>query len=85
MMLGNLYVADIEKRLGVDFPEPFRSDFSGRHNPDANYIRPGKWHCFDIPFVLVCGDMAVVELVRDNLMPLSSEMETALHINVVAP
>jgi len=83
MMLGNLSVSDMEGRLGITFPEPFRSDFSRLHNPDANHIAVGKWHCFDIPFVLVCGDDITAHMVANNLTPLAKEMKHALHISVI--
>jgi len=80
MMLGNFDVKKMENRLGVDFPEPFRTEFSKCNQSSASNIEKGKWHCFDIPFTLVCGSKDLAEKVRDNLMPLSKQMKAQLNV-----
>lgn len=81
MMLGNLSLERIEKRTGVVFPEPFRSKFTKLHQSSANNIKKGKWHCFDIPFMLVCGGKELFEEVKENLLPLSDKFEVALNVS----
>ena len=56
VMLGNLSVEQIEKRLGIEFPEEIRKFMNENHQDCATDINKGKWHCFDIPFTIVCGD-----------------------------
>ena len=79
-MLGNLSVGDIEKRLSIQFPEPFRTEFVNKHQPEAENISTGKWHCFDLPFVLVCGDDELAKWVVDNLSPISDNMKGSIKI-----
>lgn len=57
IMLGDLSVSQIEKRIGVDFPEEIRKFMKESHQPSASDVQKGKWHCFDIPFNIVCGDV----------------------------
>ena len=56
-MLGNLSVKQIEERTGVDFPDEIREFMKKNHQPKAGRVAKGKWHCFDIPFAIVCGDL----------------------------
>ena len=49
MMLGNLNVSQIEKRLGIEFPEDIKEFMKQTHEPNASNIPKGKWHCFDLP------------------------------------
>ena len=60
MLLGNLNIKQIEDKLGIDFPDSLKSYIyiymKSNHQSNAENIKKGKWHCFDIPFVLICGD-----------------------------
>jgi len=57
IMLGDLSVSQIEQRIGVNFPEEIREFMKSSHQPNASDVQSGKWHCFDIPFNIVCGDI----------------------------
>ncbi|MCK9569932.1 hypothetical protein M0R72_13395 [Candidatus Pacearchaeota archaeon] len=81
IMLGNLSIADMERRLGISFPEPFRADMEMRREMNASDTPAGKWHCFDMPFLVCCGDKETAEYVRDNLAPLSGQMTGQLQIS----
>lgn len=80
--LGNLSIEDIERRTGVRFPEELR-DFMGNSRQEiATDIAEGKWHCFDLPFIIVCGDSKTAETIYKHLSPLSSQMKGLLQIGV---
>jgi len=82
-MLGNLSVEQMEERLGVEFPEPFRSEFLKKYHLNANIkAGPDRWHCFDLPFTLVVGDQALLEEVIKNLGPLGGAMTGSMNVGV---
>lgn len=82
MMLGNLSVGQIENRLGIDFPEEIRDFMKRSHEPRANYIGKGKWHCFDIPFNIVCGDMETATKIYDSVKDKSDECKEQLQFSL---
>lgn len=82
VMLGNLSVQDMENRLGVQFPEEVREFMQGVQQQKAENIAVGKWHCFYIPFILVCGDMETAQRIHDGIKHLSSEMKQQIRIGV---
>lgn len=78
-MLGNLSVAEIEKRLGIDFPDDIREFMNQTHQDKASDIEPGKWHCFDIPFQIVFGDIETAVKIFDSVKDRASECKERLH------
>ena len=80
--LGNLDIEEIEKRTNVTFPTELKKFMSENHQSNAQNIKSGEWHCFDIPFVLLCGDMETAKKIHEYLLPLSSEFATPLHIAI---
>ncbi len=82
MMLGNLSVKQIEERLGIEFPEEIREFMKNTHNPDANNIPCGKWHCFDLPFNMVCGDLETATKIYESVKEKSSECKTTMQISL---
>jgi len=78
--LGNLSVADMEHRCGVKFPTALHEYLVDKHQPSAANIMSGKWHCFDIPFVLVCGDMQTATTIHGHLCNLGKEFKQPLQI-----
>ena len=83
-MLGNLSVDEMQARSGVEFPVELIEYMQDRHQPEAENIKPGKWHCFDLPFTLVCGDMATAKEVFRHLSPLSSSFKQQMQISVAS-
>ena len=77
-MLGNLTVNKIEERLGIVFPDEIREFMKSTHQPEANNVAKGKWHCFDIPFVLVCGDIDIATKIFDSVKHRAGECKEAL-------
>ncbi len=82
MMLGNLSICQMEERLGIEFPEPFRTDFAEMHQSKADDIKPGKWHCFDLPLYLICGDRDTAKMVQEALTPLQEQMTGSLTVGL---
>jgi hypothetical protein len=82
ILLGNLSLDEMQERAGVAFPEEFIDYMSDKRQDRADRIAPGKWHCFDLPFMLVCGDMEVAEQVKRHLMPLSDQFNDKLQVSL---
>lgn len=77
---GNLSVDQIERRSGVQFPQELKDYMYETHQNAASNIRAGMWHCFDIPFKIVCGDVATAKKIHNYLAPLSSSFVEPLQI-----
>ena len=82
--LGNLEIGEIEARAKVTFPQELRDYMRDRHQSRASDIEIGKWHCFDIPFILVCGDMETAKDIYKHLSPLSGDFAQPMQI-AIAP
>lgn len=80
MLLGNLSIEEIESRSGVTFPDDLKSYMEPRRQMDAQGIKAGCWHCFDIPFTLVCGDMDTAQEIYKYLSSHTSEFKEPLQI-----
>ena len=80
IMLGNLTVPEIEKRAGVIFSDDLKQLMAETHQLEASNIAAGKWHCFDIPFTLVCGGMPLAQQIYDHLKAESSNFKKPLQI-----
>lgn len=81
-MLGNLSVSEIEKRLGINFPNEIRDLMKETNQENAQSIANGKWHCFDIPFNLVCGDVEIATKIFNSVKDRSSECKETLQISI---
>ena len=81
-MLGNLSVSQIEKRLGIEFPEETRDFMNQTHQAEAANIVKGKWHCFDIPFNLVCGDVETATKIYNSVKERSNECKETLQFSL---
>jgi len=78
MMSGNQSVSQIEKRLGIDFPDGIREFMNRTHQQEAE----GKWHCFDIPFNIVCGDMETAVKIYESVKDRSDLCQEALQFSI---
>jgi len=67
IMLGNLNINQIEERLGFDFPLEIKEMMIDTNQTKASDVEKGKWHCFDLPFVLVCGDVEMATKIMNSL------------------
>jgi len=81
-MLGNLSVCQIEKRLGIEFPLEIKEFMIKTHQPNASNIEKGKWHCFDLPFTLVCGDLEIATKIFNSVKDKSSECKEQLQFSL---
>ncbi len=84
MMLGNLSVKQIEEKLGIEFPEEIREFMKKTHQPLANGVKEGQWHCFDLPFVLACGDMKTAERIYNSVKDKSGECKEQLQFSLIS-
>lgn len=82
IMLGNLTVKQIEERTGVTFPDDLKELMKNTHQAKAENIADGKWHCFDIPFTLVCGGMPLAQKIYDYLKEDSSKFKEQMRISI---
>lgn len=81
--LGNLNINEIEKRTGVEFPLALKTYMEPRLQNNANNVKPGHWHCFDIPFILVCGDKETATEIYSHLKYFSSNFREPLQIALI--
>ena len=84
MMLGNLNVEDIEKRLGIDFPKEIREFMANNKQDSASRVENGKWHCFDIPFHIVCGDKKTAEKIYNSVKSRAKEVKERLRFSITS-
>jgi len=82
MMLGNLTFEQMETRAGIVFPKELKAYMKERQQENASNIKSGKWHCFDIPFMLVCGDREVATEIYKHLKPLTSNFKQQMQIGI---
>jgi len=82
--LGNLSVAQIEERLGIELTEAERSELtSARQEAVLDVaLAPDKWHCYDLPFTIVCGSREMATKVCGILSPYSSQMKCRLQVGI---
>ena len=82
IMLGNLSVKQIEERLGIEFPEDTREFLKNSHQAEVSHIKPGKWHCFDIPFNMVCGDYDTAKKIYESVKDKSDQCKTSFQFSI---
>jgi hypothetical protein len=78
--LGNLTTSEMESRLGISLTTEDREKLESIRSNTAKVTNTDKWHCFDIPFVLVCGNYDTAVLVHSILEPYSGDMNQKLKI-----
>lgn len=66
IMLGNLSVDEIMKRSGVSFSE---ADVKWLNDTRSQKVEltDCTWHCYDIPFMIVCKSKDMAKEVYDRL------------------
>lgn len=82
IMLGNMTVKEIEKRIGIEFPSDIKKFMEETHQSNAGKIEKGKWHCYDIPFTIVFGDMETASKIYNSVKERSSECKVALQFSL---
>ena len=81
-MLGNLTIEEMEKRTGIPFPEDLKKLLELTHQNHATNIGENEWHCFDIPFVLVCGGMSLAQTIYNYLKEQTDKFKEPLQIAI---
>jgi hypothetical protein len=81
-MLGNLTIKEIETRMGINFPEDIKKYMAENHQSEASKVKYGKWHCFDIPFILVCGDIGTATKIYNSVQDKVDECKESLQFSV---
>ena len=61
IFLGNLLPDAISERLDIQLSDEHKALLMEEHQDIAHDVKPGKWHCFDLPFMFVCGDKQTAE------------------------
>jgi len=82
IMLGNLTIEQIEKRIGIEFPIETKEFMNESRQENADNVKNGKWHCFDIPFHMVCGDIETATKIYDSVKSRSSEVKERLEFSI---
>lgn len=83
MMLGNLSPQDIEKRLQITLTDDERKTLEESRQENVSIpIATDKWHCFDIPFMIVAGSMDMAIKIRDILAKYQKEMKGQVQIGI---
>ena len=84
ILLGNLSLEQIEDRMGVIFPEDLRAHLlkNQQDSADTSKLKSGNWHCFDIPFTMVCGSMGLAQKIYSAMNPFAADIKTALRLSV---
>lgn len=65
--LGNLTPEQIESRLGIELTAEDKELLRKTHQPEVNNvpIASGKWHCFDLPFMIMTSDVKTARMFVD--------------------
>lgn len=68
--LGNLSVQQIEERTGITLSDTDREYMNANRQEEVNNtaLKKGKWHCFDMPFMIMTHDKKTADTYRDMLM-----------------
>ena len=82
VMLGNVSVDEMQNRTGIDFPDELIEFMDGTREHSANNVKHGQWHCFDLPFVLLCGDKGTAQKIYDQLKPFTADFKEKLQISI---
>lgn len=80
LMIGNLSVDQMESRLGIEFPADIKAWMKENHQSNAANVAAGKWHCFDVPFCLDCGDMETATKIFESVKDRANEVIEPLQI-----
>lgn len=77
--LGNLKTSEILQRLGVTLSEEDYKAMESMREDRAD-VSAGRWHGFDIPFQITCGDKETASKIIEVLSPLAGEFKTQIQI-----
>ena len=78
-MFGNLKTEEILDRLGVEISEEDFKKLDSLREDNAD-VPKGKWHGFDTPFQIVCGDIETAKSVTSILSPYADKFKRQIQI-----
>ena len=78
--LGNLSAKQIADRLSIKMTDEDITEMERFRCHEAD-VKMGRWHCFDIPFMVLCGDIETCQTVCEILRPYSGVMKGQLCIS----
>ena len=67
--LGNLSAKEMCERLGIECTEQIADMELARERKADVKSGTDKWHCFDIPFEVVCGTRQMKQPIRFSVVP----------------
>lgn len=69
IFLGNLSAKQIEERTGITLSDADREFMNATRQEKVNNtpIQFGKWHCYDLPFMIMTHDKETAKVFRDML------------------
>ena len=80
--LGNLTTKQIEERLEITLTDDERKELEEcRENTCDKVAGNDVWHCYDLPFEMVCGSPKVADKVYKILSPYSDKMRGQLRVS----
>lgn len=83
IMLGNLSLEEIEKRAGVEFPKKVKELLENTREQNCNSVKGRRvWHCYDIPFSLIVGQMDFAKEIYEELKPLNNQFKQQMQIGI---
>ena len=77
--LGNQTLEQIENRLSISISEEDKKVLETFYSQSAS-VPSGTWHCFDIPFMMMCGDIETAKRVVKIFTPYSKSMKGQFQI-----
>lgn len=81
IMLGNLTIEQFENRCGIKLTDSERSTLSSLIESTCDKIDGNnKIHIYDIPFMIVCGNLEARMTVLDIIKPYAKDLKTSLQI-----
>ena len=84
IFLGNLSTKQMCNRLGIEYTQQIADmELARQHNAE---VKNGtdKWHCFDIPLLIMCGSYEVACVWRDLLEPVQDQMKEPIRLAIAA-
>ena len=80
IMLGNLSLTQMQKRLGIELSADDIMRFPHRQENVSQKLGEYTWHCFDIPFLIECDSEDTAKSVLGILQPYASKMQGQIQI-----
>jgi hypothetical protein len=82
VFLGNLSAKRIARRLEIKLTPDELKTLDDMRQDSARNLPPDKWHCFDMPFYLICGSQETADKVGAILRPYTQQMSGQITVAV---